>query len=91
MDTVEQRIEKIEERNAKVEADKGWEGSLTRKALIAVFTYGVIGLFLEMIGVAKPWINAIVPTLGFILSTLTMPFFKKMWLKYYWLDKKRIL
>lgn len=82
MDTLEQRVGKIEERNAKVEADKAWEGSLTRKVLIALFTYAVIGLYLEAIEIERPWINAIVPTVGFTLSTLTMPFFKKVWLKY---------
>ena len=81
MDTLEQRVEKIEARNAKVEADKAWEGSLTRKTLIVVFTYVIIGLYLEAIEVAQPWINAIVPTVGFTLSTLTMPFFKKLWVR----------
>lgn len=90
MDTLEQRIERIEGRNRKVEADKAWEGSLVRKALIAVFTYVVIGLFLVVIGVVKPWVNAIVPTIGFMLSTLTMPFFKRMWIKYC-LEKKSIV
>ncbi len=82
MDTLEQRVEKIEARNVKVEVDKAWEGSLMRKTLIVVFTYGIIGLYLEVIEVAQPWINAIVPTIGFTLSTLTMPFFKKIWIRF---------
>lgn len=81
MDTLEERVQKIEERNVRVQADKAWEGSLTRKALVALFTYVVISIFFSIIGVAKPLINAIVPTLGFILSTLTMPFFKEMWIR----------
>lgn len=91
MDTLEQRIKKIEERNTKVEADKVWEGSMSRKFLIAIFTYVVIGAFLSVIGFAKPWVSAIVPTIGFMFSTLTMPFFKKMWIKYYWSYKKHTL
>ncbi|MEI8096791.1 MAG: hypothetical protein WCG73_01645 [Candidatus Moraniibacteriota bacterium] len=81
MDTLEERVEKIEERNVRVQADKAWEGSLTRKVLVALFTYIVISIFFSIIGVERPFINAIVPTLGFLLSTLTMPFFKEMWLK----------
>lgn len=81
MDNIEQRVEKLEERNAKVEADKAWETSFTRKSLLALFTYLAIGLYLQAIEVDRPWINAIVPAAGFMISTLTMPFFKSLWLR----------
>jgi len=42
---IEQEILKIIERNKKVELDKKWETSFTRKILIAVLTYFVIVLF----------------------------------------------
>ena len=78
---LEQRVKIIEERNVRVEADKTWETSWSRRILVALFTYIAIGLYLWAIEVARPWINAIVPTLGFMISTLTMPFFKKLWLQ----------
>jgi len=78
---LEQRIEKIEERNGKVESDKAWETSFTRRGLLILFTYLSIGLYLSAIQVKDSWLNAIVPSVGFLLSTLTLPFFKKMWLK----------
>lgn len=81
MENLEQRIELIEARNSKVEADKAWETSWTRRALLAMFTYLAIGLYLAAIKVSQPWINAIVPALGFMISTLTMPWFKKLWIK----------
>lgn len=87
MDNLEQRIEQIEQRNVKVELDKAWELSWTRRILIAVFTYLAIGLYLWVIEVPRPWVNAIVPTFGFMLSTLTMPFFKKIWIKYAYKQK----
>jgi hypothetical protein len=80
MGNIEQRIEKLEERNAKVEEDKAWETSFTRKSLLVLFTYLAIGLYLQAIEVDRPWINAIVPAVGFMISTLTMPFFKSLWL-----------
>lgn len=80
MENLEQRIQTIEERNAKVEADKQWETSWTRFFLLVFFTYVAIGLYLFAIEVARPWIHAIVPAVGFMISTLTMPFFKKIWL-----------
>ena len=87
MENIEQRIEKIEERNKKVEADKAWETSAARKIFIAVFTYLAIGLYLSVINVQRPWINAIVPTVGFMLSTLTMPIIKKLWIEKMWSKK----
>lgn len=81
MDNIEQRIEKLEGRNAKVEADKDWETSRTRKSLLVLFTYLAIGLYLQTIEVERPWMNAIVPAVGFMISTLTMPFFKALWIE----------
>lgn len=78
---LEQRIQKIEERNRAVEADKAWEGSWTRRLLLCLFTYLAVSLYLYYIGVPNPWLNAIVPAAGFMISTLTMPFFKSLWLK----------
>jgi len=75
-------IQNILERNKRVEADKAWETSFTRKLLIAIFTYIVIVLFFLAAGLPKPFINPIVPTVGFLLSTLTLPLFKNIWLKY---------
>ena len=81
MDNLEQRIQKIEERNLKVEQDKAWETSWTRRILLLVFTYLAIGVYLRAIDITQPWLNAIVPAVAFMISTLTMPFFKKLWLK----------
>jgi hypothetical protein len=74
-------IVEIKERNHRVETDKAWETSLSRKVLIAVLTYIVIVIFFYFANLPKPFINAIVPTVGFILSTLSIPIFKKWWTK----------
>ncbi len=78
---IEKRITRIEERNKRVELDKAWETSFQRKALILVLTYLTIGLFMNFIKVDKPFLNAIVPSLGFLLSTFSIPFFKSIWIK----------
>lgn len=79
---LEQEIEKIKERNRKVEADKSWETSWTRRILIALFTYLVIATFFYFAGITNPLINAIVPALAFILSTASLLFFKNYWMKH---------
>jgi hypothetical protein len=78
---LQKEIEQIKERNKKVEADKSWETSWSRKLVIAVLTYAVIVIFFYFAGLPKPFINSIVPTLGFVLSTLTLTWFKKLWIK----------
>ncbi len=77
------RLEKIEHRNKKVEKDKAWEISWTRKIIISIFTYFALALYLKFVVGIDPWVNAIVPTVGFLLSTLTLPFFRKLWEKYF--------
>ncbi|OGG12800.1 hypothetical protein A3D77_07120 [Candidatus Gottesmanbacteria bacterium RIFCSPHIGHO2_02_FULL_39_11] len=85
---LEQRIRQIEERNKGVELNKAWETSYTRRVLVALFTYLVIVLYLKFIVGIDPWINAIVPTVGFLLSTLTLRFFKEMWKQFLYKKNK---
>ena len=79
MANFEQRLAAIEERNSRVETDKAWETSWTRRIVIAVMTYVVIGLMLSLINADRPWLGAVIPTLGFLLSTLSLPVIKTMW------------
>jgi len=79
---LEKRIKNIEQRNKKVESDKAWEVSYTRRSLLMLFTYLSIGFYLQAIKIPHPWLNAIVPAVAFMLSTLTLPLFKKLWMVY---------
>jgi len=79
---IEQELQELKERNIRVEADKAWETSQTRIIIISIVTYGLIVLFFIIEELPQPFINGIIPTIGFILSTLTVPFFKKLWIKY---------
>lgn len=79
--SLEERIEKIEARNHRVEEDKAWETSWTRKISIVVLTYISVSIFLYTIDVPNPLINAVVPVVGFILSTLSVPFIRRIWEK----------
>ncbi|MCA9337336.1 hypothetical protein KC951_01355 [Candidatus Saccharibacteria bacterium] len=80
MKDLEKRLSAIEERNAKVEADKAWETSWTRRIAIAVLTYLVIVAYLHFVIHVEPWLNALVPVAGFLLSTLTISYLKKFWI-----------
>ena len=78
---MKKEIESIKKRNKRVEIDKAWELSLTRRLIIAIMTYIIIVVFLWSINTPRPWLNAIVPAIGFFLSTLTLPIFKKLWIR----------
>ena len=78
--SLEKRTKAIEARNARVEADKAWETSYTRRGLLTLFTYLAVGIYFQAINIPAPWLNAIVPAIAFMLSTLTLPFFKELWL-----------
>ena len=81
MESLREEINQLKKRNKKVEADKSWETSWTRRIIIAVLTYIVIVIFFYSASLPKPFINSIVPSLAFVLSTLTLPWFKQVWIK----------
>ncbi len=80
---ISQELAAIKARNARVEADKAWETSWTRKIIIAILTYLTIVSFFLIARLPDPFANAVVPTTAFIISTSSLPFFKKIWLKHY--------
>lgn len=79
MKSLEERVAKIEERNKRVEADKAWETSWTRRTSITCLTYLVVVLYLTAIDNDKPFINAVVPAAGFFLSTLVLKQIRNIW------------
>ncbi len=79
--TLHKEIDQIKARNQRVEMDKAWETSWARKIIIAVLTYMVIVIFFWAAKLPEPWINALVPTVAFVLSTSSLPLFKQWWLK----------
>ena len=81
MSNIEQRLEEIERRNKRVELDKRWETSVIRRVFVAFFTYISIALYFYAIKIDKPFLNALVPTIGFLLSTLSLPYIRKIWEK----------
>ena len=78
---LEKRINEIENRNKRVEADKAWETSLLRKWLIIIFTYVFAVLYLQIADTTKPWFGAVVPCVGFYLSTQSIKVIKFWWIK----------
>ena len=78
----EQEINKIKERNKRVETDKAWETSWTRRICICVLTYFVVVLYSWVISqISNIWLSSIVPVIGFTISTLSLKLVRKIWEK----------
>ena len=79
---LENKIIEIEKRNKRVEADKAWETCLLRKTLIIIFTYVYAVLYLKIADTTNPWFGAVVPCVGFYLSTQSIKVVKTWWIKW---------
>ncbi|OGZ63222.1 MAG: hypothetical protein A2639_02080 [Candidatus Staskawiczbacteria bacterium RIFCSPHIGHO2_01_FULL_34_27] len=77
---IEKEINLIKERNKKVEADKAWETSLFRVGFIALTTYIITAIVFYFIRVKNFLLSALIPTVGYYLSTQSLPFVKKWWI-----------
>lgn len=80
MNKPHEKIESIEARNRRVELDKAWETSFTRRAIITAITYLIAFIFLFLIEEKDAWLIALVPTGGYLLSTLSLNPIKKIWI-----------
>lgn len=80
MPDLQQQIDDITQRNARVETDKAWETSWTRRLSIALATYAFALIWLLIIKNDQPLLTAFVPTVGYILSTITLTSIKKRWM-----------
>ena len=78
---LEKSVSNIEARNKRVEGDKAWETSTLRKILIIILTYIFAVLYLKIADTTNPFFGAVVPCVGFFLSTQTLNIIKREWLK----------
>lgn len=75
-------LDAIKQRNDRVEGDKAWETSWMRRIFIATVTYIIAAFYMHSAGLGNPFLGAFVPTGGYLLSTLSMPFLKNYWLEH---------
>ena len=77
---LKKEIEKIKERNKRVELDKAWETSILRKICICILTYIVVVIYSFMINkFTNVWLSSLVPVIGFVLSTLSLKLVRNIW------------
>lgn len=82
MEDLKREIEGIKERNKRVELDKKWETSWTRKLCIMILTYVVVVIYTTITTkVSNVWLSSLVPVIGFTLSTLSLKMVRRIWEK----------
>lgn len=73
-------IELIKERNKRVEKDKKWETSCTRRICIMILTYTVVVLYTFITRkINNVFLSSLVPVIGFTLSTLSLSVVREFW------------
>lgn len=80
---VRNSISAIQMRNKKVEAEKAWETSWQKAAIILSITYVFMIFFMNIIWVKWVYVNAMIPTFWFFLSTLSLGFLKQKYIENY--------
>lgn len=79
---VQEEIKKIQDRNKRVELDKAWETSWTRKICIMILTYIVVIIYSYLIRhYDNIFLSSLVPVIGFTLSTLSLKLVRNIWEK----------
>jgi len=79
---IEKEIINIKERNKRVELDKKWETSTTRKTSICILTYIVVIIYSYIVrNYDNIFLSSLVPVIGFTLSTLSLKYIRKVWEK----------
>ena len=77
---IENEIKYIKERNKRVEKDKKWETSWTRRICIMILTYLIIIIYFYIIKkYDNIFLSSLVPVIGFTLSTLSLKLVRKIW------------
>lgn len=80
---LEREIKKIQERNKRVEEDKKWETSWSRRICIMFLTYIVVVIYSYAIRkLDNILLSSLVPVIGFSLSTLSLKLIRRIWKKY---------
>ena len=82
MKNLEKEIKEIKMRNKRVELDKKWETSITRRLCICLLTYIIVVIYSYIISkTSNIWLSSLVPVIGFTLSTLSLKGIRMIWEK----------
>ncbi|GIW61639.1 MAG: hypothetical protein KatS3mg089_0491 [Patescibacteria group bacterium] len=78
---IKREIEIIKKYQKNRELEKLWEISLTRKISYFILTYSSVSLFFIIIGIDRPLVRAIIPSVVYYLFLVSIDLVKKWWIE----------
>jgi len=72
----------LKARNTRVETEKAWEVSWTRRFSIAVVTFVITFAYMKLTKQEPLWLGSFVPAFGYLLSTVSIPYLKEFWINH---------
>jgi hypothetical protein len=78
--SAEAQLAIIAERNRKVELEKAWETSAARVICVGAITFALMTFIFYVIEIPHYLISGAISAVGYYLSTLTLPIFKRVWI-----------
>ena len=78
----EELLKAILERNKRVEAEKAWEQSFTRRGFLTLMIYLTAALLLWLTNEERFLLLSLIPAIGYFFSTLSLPWVKRWWMEY---------
>lgn len=74
-------VDELRARNLRVEREKAWETSWTRRILITAATWLGAWLWLRQMGVEHAERQAVLPSGAYAVSTLSLPVLRRLWIR----------
>ena len=59
-----------------------FNSSWTRIIIITILTYIILSIYMDFIHIKDPYYNAVIPAIGYYLSTLSLSFIRKIWIEW---------
>lgn len=78
---LEHELEFTRNQKRELQLHLAWDRSWTKIVLLTVVTYIVIAFVFYCIGSKKYFVNAIIPSVAYFISTRSLSFVKKIWLQ----------
>ena len=88
---LQEEVDHINQRNVEKDRGKEFETSYTRVIFLMTITYCTLFGYMSFIKTNHPSLDAIVPTVGFNISTWSLPYIKEWWVSLKEYREERIL
>lgn len=82
LDFLQKQVDALKRRNFEKDRGKEFESSYTRVIFLMIITYCTLCAYMAFVlKTGNPFLDAIVPTVGFNISTWSLPYIKELWIQ----------